>query len=267
VVVANLSLMADHGLKWPTTFGELLKQCKVATDKGINFFGFAGGAVPNLNLINAAFGSLTYADTQKKVKDSKFLFANSLGWRTSFEQMEALRDNGCFQNGYQAGGFGDAIDARFFAKKAYAVLVPGGTSKTFATVVPPLKGQDIVTAYIPAVKAADSRIPVSSDYAWAANARTKNAAGVKVFINFAATTAGQKAYTDISGSLSVKETGSTPEYYKMLIPFLKAGKTYAIPYNSFSNVSVTDRMAKGAIGILTKQTTISRVLRSMDAAW
>jgi raffinose/stachyose/melibiose transport system substrate-binding protein len=266
VVVANLTLMQEDGLTWPKTFGELLTQCKTAVAKGRTFFGFAGGAVPNQNLINAATGGVAYADTLKKVA-GKLDFANSVGWRTNFENQIAMNNAGCFQKGFEAGGFGDAIDARFFGKKSYAVFVPGGTSFVFRNFVPPLKGQDIVTAYIPGKTAADTRIPVSLDYAWAANAKTKNLAAVKVFMNFAASVAGQKAYTDTSGSLPVKTTGTLPDNYKLMTPFLKAGKTYAIPYTLFSNPQVTARMAAGTIGTMTGAAGISKVLKSMDSAW
>ena len=266
VVVANLSLMQEDGLTWPKTFGELLTQCATAVSKGKSFFGFAGGAVPNQNLINAATGQVAYADTLKKVA-GKLDFANSVGWRTNFENQIAMNKAGCFQKGYEAGGFGDAIDARFFGKKSYAVFVPGGTSAVFRNNIPPLKGQDIVTAYIPAVKAADTRIPVSSDYAWAANAKTKNLAAVKVFMNFAASAAGQKAYTDASGSLPYKAGDTVPANFKLMLPFLKANKTYAIPYTLFSNPQVTAKMAAGTIGTMTGAVGISKVLKSMDSAW
>jgi raffinose/stachyose/melibiose transport system substrate-binding protein len=266
VVVANLSLMQQDGLTWPKTFSELLDQCKTAVAKGKSFFGFAGGAVPNQNLINAATGGVAYADTLKKAA-GKLDFANSVGWRTNFENQIAMNKAGCFQKGYEAGGFGDAIDARFFGLKSYAVFVPGGTSFVFRNFVPPLKGQDIVTAYIPGKTAADTRIPVSLDYAWAANARTKNLAAVKVFMNFAASVTGQKYYTDAAGSLPVKTTGTLPDNYKLMTPFLKAGKTYPIPYTLFSNPEVTARMAAGTIGTMSGQVGVSKVLKSMDSAW
>lgn len=266
VVVANLSLMKADGLSWPKTFGELLTQCKTAVAKGKSFFGFAGGMTPNQNLINAALGQVSYADTLK-VAAGKLKFANSVGWRTNFENQIAMNNAGCFQKGYEAGGFGDAIDARFFGLKSYAVFVPGGTSKVFRNFVPPLKGQDIQTVAIPAAKAADTRVPVSSDYAWAANARTKNLAAVKVFINFAASVAGQKAYTDTAGSLSVKGGEALPDNYQLLAPLVKAGKTYPIPYTLFSNPEVTARMAAGTIGTMTGAVGISKVLKAMDSAW
>ena len=266
VVVANLTLMQEDGLTWPKTFSELLDQCKTAVAKGKSFFGFAGGAVPNQNLINAATGGVAYADTLKKAA-GKLDFANSVGWRTNFENQIAMNKAGCFQKGYEAGGFGDAIDARFFGLKSYAVFVPGGTSFVFRNFVPPLKGQDIVTAYIPGKTAADTRIPVSLDYAWAANARTKNLAAVKVFMNFAASVAGQKAYTDTAGSLSVKGGEALPDNYKLLAPLVKAGKTYPIPYTLFSNPEVTARMAAGTIGTMTGAVGISKVLKAMDSAW
>jgi raffinose/stachyose/melibiose transport system substrate-binding protein len=266
VVVANLTLMATDGLTWPKTFGELLTQCKTAVSKGRTFFGFAGGATPNQNLINAATGQVAYDDTLKKVA-GKLDFANSTGWRKNFENQIAMKDAGCFQKGYEAGGFGDAIDARFFGKQSYAVFVPGGTSNVFRNFVPPMKGQDVVTAYIPADKAADTRIPVSLDYAWAANAKTTNAAAVKAFINFAASPAGQKPYTDAAGSLSVKGGETLGDNYKLMVPFLKAGKTYPIPYTLFSNSQVTARMAAGTIGTMSGQAGISKVLKAMDSAW
>ena len=266
VVVANLTLMAKDGLTWPKTFGELLTQCATAVSKGRSFFGFAGGMTPNQNLINAATGGVAYADTLKKAA-GKLDFANSVGWRTNFENQIAMQKAGCFQKGYEAGGFGDAIDTRFFGQQSYAVFVPGGTSFVFRNFVPPLKGQDVVTAYIPGKTAAETRVPVSSDYAWAANAKTKNLAAVKVFMNFAASAAGQKAYTDIAGSLSVKGGETLPDNYKLIAPFVKAGKTYPIPYTLFSNPEVTARMAAGTIGTMSGAVGISKVLKAMDSAW
>jgi raffinose/stachyose/melibiose transport system substrate-binding protein len=264
-VVANLTLMKEDGLTWPTTFADLLKQCKVAADKGRSFFGFAGSAQPNQNLINAAFGQRGFADTVAKVNGKKE-FRDSSGWRTQFDAIAAVEKAGCFQKGWQAGGFPDAIDGRRNGKLSYAFFVPGGVSVdwTNKNYVP---GATWATAFIPATTAAETRVPVASDYAWAANAKTKNAAAVKVFLNFAASEAGQKAYTDISGSLPYKGSKTIPTQYSLIYPFVKSGKTYTIPYTLFSNPAVTAQMAKGTVGILTGQTTVSKVLRAMDSAW
>jgi hypothetical protein len=67
--------------------------------------------------------------------------------------------------------------------------------------------------------------------------------------------------------LPVKTTGTLPDIYKLMTPFLKAGKTYAIPYTLFSNPQVTARMAAGTIGTITGAVGVSKVLKSMDSAW
>ena len=268
-VVANLSLMEKDGLKWPTTFGEMLTQCKTAVDKGRTFFGLAGGMVPNLQLLVAALSQNTYIDKDWSAKRQarKVTFANDSGWRTTFDQVRQMKAAGCFQKGAEAGGFADAIDANFFGKKAYAVFVPGSTSIPFSNYVPPLKGETIVTAYIPAVKAANTRIPASVNYALGVNAKTKASKAALAFINFASTAAGQSAFQKITGGLPMDGKGTLLKEYNLIKPLLTAGKTFDLPFASFTNTQVSTVMAKGAQGLLTGQTEIGKILKAMDSAW
>jgi raffinose/stachyose/melibiose transport system substrate-binding protein len=267
-VVANLTLMQTDGLTWPTTFAQMLTQCQTAVAKGHVFFGLAGGMVPNLQLLMAALGQNTYIDKtwSAKRQTGKVSFANDLGWRTSFDQVKQMKAAGCFQKGAEAGGFADAIDANFFGHKAYAVFVPGSTSIPFSG-VPPIKNDRIVTAYVPAVKAANTRIPASVNYALAVNAKTKASKAATAFINFAATTAGQSVFQKVTGGLPMDGKGTLPKQYDIIKPLLLAKKTFDLPFASFTNTQVSTVMAQGAQGLLTGQTEISKILKAMDAAW
>jgi raffinose/stachyose/melibiose transport system substrate-binding protein len=268
-VVANISLMKSDGLSWPKTFGELLKQCGTAVTNGRTFFGLAGGMIPNLQLLMASLGQNTYIDKDWSAKRQagKVSFANDLGWRTSYDQVKQMKAAGCFQKGAEAGGFADAIDANFFGHKAYAVFVPGATSIPFSKFVPPLKNDTIRTAYIPAVKAENTRIPSSSGYGLSVNARTKASKAAKAFINFASTSVGSGYYRAITGELPLDGKGTIPEQFELVVPLLKAKKTFELPFASFTNTQVSNLMAQGAQGILTGQTEISKILKAMDAAW
>lgn len=266
-VVANLSLHKADGLTWPKTFGEMISQCKTAVEKGHVFFGLAGGMIPNLQLLTAALAQNTYIDKtwSAKRQAGKVTFANDLGWRTTFDQIRQMKAAGCFQKGAEAAGFADGIDNQFFAKKAYAVFVPGPTSVPFSN-VPPIKDQQIVTAYIPAVKAENTRIPASVNYAIAVNAKTKASKAALAFINFAATS-GQAIYQKVTGGIPMNGKGTLPKQYDLIAPLLRAGKTFDLPFASFTNAQVSTVMAKGAQGILTGQTEISKILKAMDSAW
>jgi raffinose/stachyose/melibiose transport system substrate-binding protein len=268
VVVANFSLLQKDGLTWPTTFGDLLTDCKTAVSKGKTFFGLAGGMVPNDQLLVESLLQTTYKDTTWAAKRlaGKVTFAKDAGYKQALQQIISMKSAGCFQAGAEAGGFADAIDQNFFGSKVYAVFVPGSTAIPFGKFVPPLQGQTIQAAYIPAVKAADTRVPASINVGIAVNSKTKASAAAKAFVNFFASDAGQAAYQAITGDAPMNKPDSRTEFAP-IAGLLSAGKTFEVPLNTFTSNAVSDALGKGVQGLLTGQATVAQILQSMDAAW
>ena len=268
VVVANYSLLYKDGLSWPTTFGQLIADCKVAVANGKTFFGLAGGMVPNDQLLAESVLQTTYKDTGWAAKRlaGKVTFAKDKGYAQALGQIVTMKNAGCFQAGAEAGGFADAIDQNFFGQKVYAVFVPGTTAVPFGKYVPPLSGQNIQATYIPALKAADTRIPASVNTAVALNAKSKNKAAALKFINFFASAAAQSAYQAITGDTPMNGSDARPQFAP-IGPLMDAHKTFEAPLNTFTNAAVSDALGKGVQGLLTGQATVAQVLQSMDAAW
>jgi len=268
VVVANYSLLYKDGLSWPTTFGALLADCKVAVANGKTFFGLAGGMVPNDQLLAESVLQTVYKDKNWAANRlaKKVSFAKDKNWATALNQIVQMKNAGCFQAGAEAGGFADAIDQNFFGQKVYAVFVPGTTAVPFGKYVPPLSGQNIQATFIPAVKAADTMIPASVNTAVAINAKTKASAAAKAFVNYFASTAGQAAYQAITGDTPMNGSDSRPQFAP-IAGLLDAHKTFEAPLNTFTNSAVSDALGKGVQGLLTGQATVAQILASMDAAW
>ena len=267
-VVYNKTLMTADGLTWPTSFAELLVDCRAARDKDKTFFGFAGGVYANggLMLMSMAGAHVyTTGDQWNAKRIAKTVkFATSSAWKETMNDVKLMERAGCFQDGSAAGGFADAIDSRFFGKTSYAVFVPGGTSVAFSH-VPPVADQELKTAIFPGSK----RLPVSSNYALAVNVKTKKLWLAKKFINFASTAAAQALGQAASGNLPVQKIDATklPVQYSEIVSYLKAGKTYTFPNQMWAAPEVYVKMGNAPAGLITNQVTVDQVLASMDAAW
>lgn len=267
-LVYNKSLLDADGLEWPATFRELLVTCKAAVALGKTVFGFAGSQYANggLMLMNMS-GAHVYAsgDSWNSQRNAgKVKFATSSGWKTTLSEVTQMEKAGCFQPGAAAGGFQDAIDARFFGKKSYAVFVPGGTSVAFSK-VPALAGQNLKTGLFPG----SPRLPVSSNYALAVYAKSKKMAAAKKFINYASTAAAQALGQAASGNLPVQkiDPAKLPVQYSEIARYLKYGKTYSFPNQMWGAPEVYVKLGSAPAGLITGQATVDQVLKSLDAAW
>ena len=267
-MIFNKTVLEADGLTWPTTFAGLLSACKVAREKGKTFFGLAGSMYANNGLmIMGMSGANVYAkgdgwNVQRA--SGKVSFTQSKEWRAVMTQIQQMVAGGCFQDGAAAGGFKDAIDDRFFAGKTYSVFVPGGTSVAFSN-IPFMKKYTLKTGIFPGSK----RLPVSSNYAFAVNAKTKKMAAATAFINFASTIEGQSAYQKVSGTLPVQgiDPAKLPVQYSEIIPFLQSGMTYAFPNQAWAAPEVYVRLGTGIQGLLTGRAIIDQVLLGVDRAW
>lgn len=270
-MVANYTLLKEEGFSWPTNYAGLLKLCTAAKAKGRVTIAIAAGVVRNLTLAVSAMAQNTYSDQTWVAKRfaGKVNFANDLGWRRTMEQFVEMEKAGCFQDGAIAHSEPQSIDTYFKFRKAYAVFVPGNLSTQVARFWPPLaEAKDqVVTTYFPPVVAGKGYVPMSVNYAFSANAKTKQSAAVRAFINFAATKAGQSGFQAINGGLPLDGSGTVPASFAPIVPFIKAGRTYENPNNTYTNAKVADILGKGIQGMLTGQTAPSKVLKAMDSAW
>ena len=267
-MIYNKTLMTADGLTWPTTFADLLIDCGIARNKGKTFFGFAGSMYANggLMLMNMAGENLFATGDQWNAKRiaKSVKFATSAGWKKTMNNVKLMERAGCFQDGSEAGGFVDAIDNRFFADISYSVFVPGGTSVAFSN-IPFLAGKVFKTAVFPGSK----RLPVSSNYAFAVNAKTKKLWLAKRFINYASAASVQAIGQAASGNLPVQNIDPTKlrVQYSEVASYLKSGKTYTFPNQMWAAPEVYVKMGNAPAGLITNQVTVDQVLKSMDAAW
>ncbi|MEY4425449.1 MAG: hypothetical protein RJB56_1076 [Actinomycetota bacterium] len=267
-MIFNKTVLEADGLTWPTTFAGLLSACKVAREKGKTFFGLAGSMYGNNGLmVMGMSGANVYAkgdawNVQRAA--GKVSFTQSKEWRAVMTQIQQMTAAGCFQDGAAAGGFVDAIDNRFFAGKSYSVFVPGGTSVAFSN-IPFMKKYVLKTGIFPGAQ----RLPVSSNYALAVNAKTKKLAAAKAFINYASTITGQNIYQKVSGNLPVQgvDPAKLPVQFSEIAPYLKSGMTYAFPNQAWGAPEVYIRLGTGIQGLLTGRAIIDQVLLAVDRAW
>jgi raffinose/stachyose/melibiose transport system substrate-binding protein len=262
----NKTLYEKDGLgKWPTTFADLLKKCAAAQDKGKTLYALAGAMGPNAGISSLTMAGLTYKDatwTAKRLAN-KVSFSTDLGWRRNLQNIVDMNNAGCFQKGV-AGSGANIFSDIFFAQKTYAIFAPASLSVAWGGNFP--AGTELRATYIPAANAKDTVVPASTNYALSVNAKTKAPTAAKAFINYM-TGAGSNIFMGSGGYIGYGKGATAKVQYEYLMPFVKAGRTYPLPNNAFTNGKVYESLQKGVQGLLLGSTTITKVLGAMDKNW
>jgi raffinose/stachyose/melibiose transport system substrate-binding protein len=268
-MVYNGDLLSSMGLEPPKTFGDLVALCGKIAAKGKTPIAI-GGADPTTtgSYRSGSTSSLVYAvepDFIKQRTSGDVTFATSPAWRSLVQGFADLKDAGCFSKGAQGT---TAVQALTQLAQGDAVFSFSGTN-----VIPALDGivpgsaAKMKFMAVPALKAEDTRVTVSTASTIGQAAKAKNPELAKAFIDFAMKNS--QLYADAGGSLTTTQVTSAkvPEALAAAQPLL-ADKKYLSTYSSdMPNGNVHLTLAEQMQGLLTGQTTVDGVLKATDKAW
>ena len=266
-LAANMDVLAQAGVKVPTTFAELLASC--AKIKAIGKIPFAwGSGTTGLNAVGNWLGSAWVygADpnwTLKKIQH-KVTFAGTPGWKNAFQSIQQMKDAGCFS----------PAAASTSDQQAYAQLATGqaayssgaGGLGTFRAVNPDVK----VNLFAwPGPSRKTQRVGISGN-GLVVNKATKVPALAKLFVNFMARPAQQALYVKVFGGLTAEQlkTGENlPPEWAPLAPLLKAHQTIISPSALWPNSTYATLLGTQLTGIITGQVTVDQALAYADNLW
>jgi len=266
----NVGAAKDAGVDVPTDQSSLLDACKATADKGKSFIVLAGAVPPNPGLMAMSISATrVYADTpdwNAQRADGKVTFADSQGWQDTLQTIVDMKDAGCYQKGFEGGGF-DAITQGIGQGTSLGTFVPGGAATEIMAHVPNLELQ--VQAFPPA----DGGTPyllASPNYALAINAKADDATkkAAEDFLAWAAKPENAKEYDKVSGGVAI--TGpdeNLSPVYEPVRDLLSSGDFAPLPNLEWPNPSVYDSLATGIQGLLTGQGDVQSVLENVDKAW
>lgn len=255
--------------EFPTTFDDLLDACTTARDGGKSFTVLAGSAVFNTGLLAQIISATrVYEETpdwneQRAAGD--VTFADS-GWRQALEDIVAMNEGGCFQDG-AAGGTFDSITNGIGGGSSLTAAVPGSAATSINTGA---KLETVVQAFPPADDQGQFML-ASANYAWAVNAKADDAAkkSAQEFLAWVAEPEQAQTFADLSGAVPI--TGVSADtllpVYQPVAELLESGAYTGLPNATWPNSDVYDALGVGVQGLLTGQKTVDAVLDEMDAAW
>lgn len=270
-VVASLGTAKMNGIDtFPTTMTQMYSVCSQLQGQGKSLLALAGAAGPNVGLtIQGIAATRVYAETpdwNQQRAAGTVTFADSDGWKDALQTFIDLKDKGCFQAGAEGGGF-DAITNGLAQGTSIGSFIPSGAAVEIAKAAPAEAAFQVEP--FPAANG-DSMVLGSSNYTLSINAQAKNKDAAKAFLEWMAQPAQQQEYYKLSGELPVsafQDLDLTGTIYEAVSPLLKEKKYTPLPNNVWPNPSVYEALQTGGQGLLTGQTTVDQVLKSMDAAW
>lgn len=270
-IVYNPAAGEEVGVdEFPATFEDLLDSCTTARDGGKSFLVIAGAVPFNTGLLaQIVSGTRVYAETpdwNQQRADGDVTFAESDGWKQTLEDIVAMNEGGCFQDG-AAGGTFDSITNGIGGGTSLSAPVPGSA----ATSINAGAGLETDVQAFPPADGQDPLALASANYAWGINAAAEDGtkAAVQEFLDWAAEPEQAKTFADLFGAVPITEASadSLLPVYQPIADLLESGAYTGLPNATWPNAAVYDALGVGVQGLLTGQTTVDQVLEEMDAAW
>ncbi len=249
----------------------LLQQCQTASSAGKTLFVLAGSTVPNAG-ITASIVAATrvYAETpdwNQQRLDGKVTFADSQGWKDTLDTVKKLYDSGCFQAGAEGAGF-DAITNGMSSGSTVSFFGPLGSASELQKAAP---DQKFVAEAFPPATSSDKAFGVASPtYSLGINAASSNKVAAKKFLDWIAEPDQAGLFAEASGGLPISGLSTldlSTTIYADVADQLNKGDFTPLANSNWPNASVYDSLATGVQGLLTGQSDVDTVLKSLDTAW
>jgi raffinose/stachyose/melibiose transport system substrate-binding protein len=255
----------------PKSLDEVAAACTKAAAAGKSLFVLAGSTVPNAGITTLIISATrVYAgepDWNTKRANGETTFAGSQGWKDTLQTVVDLHKAGCFQKGAEGAGF-DAITNNMAKGTSVSFFGPLGSASELQKAAPSQKF--VAEAFPPATADGKAFGVASPTYSLSVNASSKKKDAAQAFVNWLADPAQADLFAKASGGLPIsgldnQDLSST--IYADVAEILKNGDYTALPNSGWKSAGVYDALGTGVQGLLTGQTDVDKVLKSMDAAW
>jgi raffinose/stachyose/melibiose transport system substrate-binding protein len=264
--IYNVAALTASGLSLPTTFSQVLADCRAAASKG-KIFNVLPGATPNLFGASLASDYVYNVDPNWTVQRNahQVTFASSPLWRTMLERIVSMNKANCFGPGVAGLQIPQSIPL-IASGKGLTGLLPGDA---VAAISLALKNVQLKMFPWPGDTAASTRVPISFGQGLGINKATSHLKQAEEFIAFAMTPTGQAIIANGQGvpSLAQYQRGQLTPPTAGLTAYVKQNKTTPYAALSFPNPAVYNVLGTGITGLLTGQMSISQVLQNLDNAW
>ena len=271
-IVYNDDLAKQSGvtITATSTLEDVIKQCSIATAKGLSIFGLAGAipANPGIATLELAtstvYGPTPDWDSQRTA--GKVKFATSDGWKAALTGMQNLYKSNCFQKGAAGAGF-DALTNGASQNKLFGFFAPSGAAKS---IMDAAGGHvKLVVLPFPAPAGTPTLLSLSSDTVVTGSAKTKSPELVRDFLKYFISDDGKKVLANAYGAIPVNttDTSSLLPQYAPVADLIKAKSTRGFPTVNWPNGKVYDALGSGVTGLFTGQKSVDDILQAMDKAW
>lgn len=258
---------SSAGVDYPRDESGLMSTC-ASLDDGVSMFALAGSIPINTGLAAVSVAATrVYAenpDWDAQRAAGEVTFADTPGWRDTLQLMVDMQTGGCYQPGAEGGGF-DAIVMGIGQGASLSAFLPGGAATDLAG-----EGSTLVVEPFPGPDGSEPFVFVSSDFAFAINAKSPRQEAAQAFLSWFAEPENAQAFAAAAGSLPVTgvedlDLAGTP--YEPVASLIEDGSYTALPMTVWTSQDVFLVLGSGVQGLLTGQKTVDQVLAELDAAW
>ena len=270
-LAVNITALKASHTTVPTTFSQLLTECRTAASHGVAFIGVAGGqqGAGLGSLFLGALGSETVLGTNPNwVTDrtsGKTTFADTTQWKAAVSQFVQMKNAGCYPQGSAGIGTPQQLSELGGGKVVTGVVPADALSQALETT----KNAHFEMVPFPGDTASSTRVPISFGQGLGINKASKHLAQAKQFFEFLSEPKEQKLLADGLGGISLAQynAGQLSGALAPLKHDVAAKRTTAYMPIAFPNADVLTVMGDDVTGLLTGQTSSSAALAELDKAW
>lgn len=270
-LITSEASYAAQNTSVPETFDELIATCQ-SLDQPPTLLALPGASwSANSVLALELSASAVYADEpdwNEQRAAGEVTFADTPGWTTVLESVQAMAEAGCFQAGAEGASMEPVIGG-LMSGQALSAAFPSVLVKTLAGVNP--EASFVVDA-LPATDPGSRNVIAGQGFGFAINANADasvKAAG-ELFLAWLAEPENSAHFSELDLSIPVaalEDPTLIPDIFAPVADDLAAGAFTYFPSNDWNNPEVSQALGTGVQGLLTGQTDVATVLQAMDAAW
>ncbi|MCU1481846.1 MAG: extracellular solute-binding protein family 1 [Subtercola sp.] len=268
-LAVNMTALKASGTTIPTTFADLLTQCKTAANSGSSFVSIAGQGSGLGSLFLAAMASQSVLGTNPNWVDDRnagtTTFAATPAWQDTISQFVAMKDAGCYPQGAASIDTGTQISDLAGGKSVTGVVPADALSQALASA----PGADFQMVPFPGSSVAATRLPVSFGQGIAINKASKNIPQAETFLEYLQEPATQSLLASGLGAVTLSDynAGTLPASLSGIQSAVSAKQTVAYIALQFPNPNVLTVLGNDVTGLLTGQTSNDDALTNLDTAW